>query len=187
MKAGTLAFLTFALLACGSPTTGSETHWLRQCETDDECGSLLCECGICTRLCDDTPACDGLGVCGVDGSPSYRDYCRDNGEEAGICVPEEAPDEGVCCAPSSPCGANLTAGGWSPTEAGCVDIRNPGFDGRFTLSVDWHGCPFWQANGFCGGTDMCCLTVEPGACAAVTDEQTCIDASCTWTGSACME
>lgn len=57
-------------LGCGGRTQTSQgpdtsTHWLSSCEEDDDCGSLSCVCGVCTRKCDDTVACSGLGESAV--------------------------------------------------------------------------------------------------------------------------
>lgn len=42
------------------PQFGSETNFLRYC-SDDECGDgLVCNCGVCTRACDDATQCSEL-------------------------------------------------------------------------------------------------------------------------------
>jgi hypothetical protein len=43
------AVLALLVVACGtgSPTAGTQTHWLRTCELDGDCGSdLQCICGV---------------------------------------------------------------------------------------------------------------------------------------------
>jgi hypothetical protein len=64
-----------AVPSCGGATedggTDSNTHWLRKCSADSDCGTLSCLCGVCTRPCNETASCADLGetaVCGT--SPS---------------------------------------------------------------------------------------------------------------------
>lgn len=48
---------------CGSRVkddTGTETHWLEACDTDDECGGLACLCNVCTRACSEVDVCPGV-------------------------------------------------------------------------------------------------------------------------------
>lgn len=46
---------------CGSRVTedtGTETHWLKACTSDEECGGrLACLCNLCTRECSELNAC----------------------------------------------------------------------------------------------------------------------------------
>lgn len=68
-KSSLLALLALGALAqvtsCGgrSSNTGtdSNTHWLRDCRFDDECGPLSCLCGVCSRACDDARDCAAFG------------------------------------------------------------------------------------------------------------------------------
>ncbi len=57
------AACSLLLAACGGRVEGtdSSTHWLDQCNDDDDCGSgLQCECGSCTKGCDAITDCNGL-------------------------------------------------------------------------------------------------------------------------------
>lgn len=38
--------------------TDSETHFLRACHSDKECGASSCLCGVCTRSCESSSACE---------------------------------------------------------------------------------------------------------------------------------
>ncbi len=62
----------------GDPVVDSQTHWMEACTTSEECGDLVCSCGVCTVPCDDAEACSALGpaVCG--------DVCS---ESAAVCLP----------------------------------------------------------------------------------------------------
>jgi hypothetical protein len=50
--------------SCGGATakdgTDSHTHWLSECQSDAECGSLRCLCGICSRPCSAASECSDL-------------------------------------------------------------------------------------------------------------------------------
>jgi hypothetical protein len=64
--------------------TDSNTNFLEPCTRDDECGSLICLCGQCSRTCEANADCSSLpgGV------------CRPNGEHPSAC----GADPGGACA-----------------------------------------------------------------------------------------
>ncbi len=62
------------------PQTSGESHWLRPCAADAECGDGVCACGVCTLPCDADGACAALG--GV---------CTGTCEGAQVCVAEDLP------------------------------------------------------------------------------------------------
>lgn len=60
-----LGFVCAAVSNCSpqpqETTGGGETHFLMPCDRDAICGTTLaCMCGICTRACSDTAACQSL-------------------------------------------------------------------------------------------------------------------------------
>lgn len=63
LKMRFFASFSLGLLAwsCGSKidsgNTGSETHWLKSCDEDADCGEYSCYCGICSRACDEQADC----------------------------------------------------------------------------------------------------------------------------------
>ncbi len=66
---GALFATSCALGAAGVPScagttvgvgTDSNTHWLSDCRSDADCGSLTCQCGVCTKACTDESGCAGL-------------------------------------------------------------------------------------------------------------------------------
>src|SRR5688572_12923874 len=80
--------------ACASEegdSTDGHTSWLDACTRDGDCGAtLVCDCGVCTRVCDESADCSGLGsdaVClDVDRHPSGT--CTANSAAtSGLCVP----------------------------------------------------------------------------------------------------
>jgi len=55
-----LAFPLGCETEAGEPSTGSESHFLRSCDDDSECGDLSCVCGVCSTPCDDVAECTEL-------------------------------------------------------------------------------------------------------------------------------
>lgn len=56
----TVLALLLSITSCGSsdaPVAGSQTNWLKLCDTSSACGDLECICGTCTL------ACAGAGEC----------------------------------------------------------------------------------------------------------------------------
>lgn len=98
-----------ALASCGQTDAGgsdSNTHWLKTCESDDDCGSLDCLCGVCSRSCEETSDCRGLGssaVCeaSADCSDDAPSLCVAGGSGNGApepCAPLDARSAGTLCA-----------------------------------------------------------------------------------------
>ncbi|MBN2191584.1 MAG: hypothetical protein JW751_02110, partial [Polyangiaceae bacterium] len=53
-----------AIPSCGQVTGGgtdSNTHWMRECSDDRQCGDLGCRCGVCTKRCGEAADCSGIG------------------------------------------------------------------------------------------------------------------------------
>ncbi len=83
------------------PGTDSNTNWLKECETQAECGeSYSCVCGVCTFRCSDDSSCE---------KTPQASLCRDSDEAAlecggkttSLCLPECYPDCGADDGPSS--------------------------------------------------------------------------------------
>ena len=84
-----------ALLISGcSPqaeTSGTNTNWLRRCESDAECGAQgSCLCGRCTTACDASTSCEGDLICAAE-LPSVV-QCQ--GEATRTCQPPCSDDAG---------------------------------------------------------------------------------------------
>jgi len=76
-----LAFPLGCETEAGEPSTGSESHFLRSCHDDSECGELSCLCGVCSAPCDADAVCTEL-------------------DAAAECVPSAArPSESACATP----------------------------------------------------------------------------------------
>lgn len=57
--------LAFILVCSCSKTTtkpdvDGQTHWLKKCSDDDQCGGLSCICNICTEICESDSECKGI-------------------------------------------------------------------------------------------------------------------------------
>lgn len=57
-----LAFPMGCETAPGDSRTGSESHFLRACSSDDDCGPLSCLCGVCSSACSDDSPCSELAA-----------------------------------------------------------------------------------------------------------------------------
>lgn len=99
------ALLAVSVGACeaGQAATdiGSNTNWLRGCETAGDCGgSLDCRCGICTLGCDVASDCAELGRARCAGADDPAAWTVCGREEptltSGICLP--SCDFGTCAA-----------------------------------------------------------------------------------------
>src|SRR5690606_5938064 len=125
-----------SLLACGatdSPVANSQTHWMQACVEDSQCGTLQCECGVCTAPCDDDGACGGgERVCA---KTSLFDACESGGE-ARVCVEQCAGDNcdtaaeciGDACLPTAGAGAGAGAVFACPESVVSDDITVTSFD-----------------------------------------------------------
>src|SRR5215467_11839587 len=88
-----LASILLVAVACGDgPQAGvdGQTHWLGECHESVECrAGLTCLCGVCTRACESTSECSGLGANATCAEPSAVALdCRDHEPSGGLCVAE---------------------------------------------------------------------------------------------------
>ncbi len=85
------------------PQTGSQTNWLRACQTNAECGDLACLCGTCTRSCDGgESACATLegASCSNDGDLGAIALCGGQLPASRMCMlpcPTEGCGDGRAC------------------------------------------------------------------------------------------
>ncbi|HEY6725848.1 MAG TPA: hypothetical protein VI197_17565, partial [Polyangiaceae bacterium] len=106
-------------LACGpsEPRVGTQTNWLRSCESSADCGEFKCLCGVCTRRCEDGDelACADLpeASCVPDDDAGATALCGGNRPlPPGLCLPEcpvEGCGEGLSCV-AGVCTPNLEPG-----------------------------------------------------------------------------
>jgi hypothetical protein len=86
----------------GQPEVGSQTNWLRPCDTSAACGDLECLCGSCTVRCTENTDCAELGSssCIVATEDGARAVCDGQTPNHGLCLPrcENTPCEaGLRC------------------------------------------------------------------------------------------
>jgi len=81
------------------PSVGSETHWLRACQTNSDCGGVAtCICNLCTVVCDaqaENGACAAAGegaVCLSTASGPGAEACGAAPAPASVCVAACATD-----------------------------------------------------------------------------------------------
>jgi len=103
-----------ALWACepAQPQLGSQTNWIKACDTSDECGLMECLCGACTISCDDEAACagQGLGVCVPPADAGSISLCGGTTPVSGMCL--ERCEDATC-----PTGTNCVSGVCQPAVA----------------------------------------------------------------------
>lgn len=100
--------------ACGkvAETNGGDTHWLGDCDTDSDCQSGECLCGICTNTCTRDKSCLAPGkaaACFDIDSPGVKARCAGHPPSGatGICLAR--------CDATQPCGS-----GTSCLQGACV-------------------------------------------------------------------
>ncbi len=130
------------LAACSSetqePATSSQTHWLKSCDSSDDCeGGLSCECGVCTQSCDDDDRCSALGegaVCAATegvaacGSNAAEQICLEGCNEDDDCSTGSTCSNSGACIPSSDDGE--TPPGVNCGDYDSCDLETPCGDGN---------------------------------------------------------
>jgi hypothetical protein len=117
-----LGFVPWALAswASGCNRRGdTQTNWLKTCDTNEDCGDLVCVCGVCTLECSEAADCAGTpaGVtCMPRSSPAVQALCGSNAS-ASLCLYECSRD--ADCAQGQRCeGHACVGGGGGPGQAG---------------------------------------------------------------------
>lgn len=111
---GASALLLLGLTACGGEESGGgqlggETHWMRACDVDAECGSeSACLCGRCTTECDDAASCGAtpsaecvlhslsVEICSGDLGTDSLGVCLEPCSDAATCVAALGDDFAIC-------------------------------------------------------------------------------------------
>lgn len=107
----------------GEPQTGSQTNWLRVCESSDDCGDLACLCGTCTLTCDTDVTCSEFarGECVQASEDAAATACDGATPSVGLCLPR-------CGASSCPTGTQCVA------EV-CIPRREPSIKVSVNLAI----------------------------------------------------
>lgn len=152
-----IAIVGALVAACGGraydPDVDGQSHWWRLCAEDVECGvGLSCQCGVCTKPCDDSAACEGAGasnacvanaawceapvaVC-APACERTKDCPANHSCDDAVCVPDVAattepsalttnpPPESSSSSDEAKTGAASDAG-VAPSDAGCGECTAP--------------------------------------------------------------
>src|SRR5690349_3454220 len=138
-----VSVLIGVLVACSSPRpqVGGETHWLRSCWSDAECGgALACICGSCTRTCHEDDRCEGgrPAACYEQDSPLLLQRCAGTSPDvqaaAGVCLPLCASDEQ--CSGGKRCEQGACVPAEPAADAGSAPSKKPQIDDYDDVTVD---------------------------------------------------
>ena len=118
------------LAACGdppsSPTVGSNTNWLKACDSNEQCGlATACHCGACTAECTTDADCTALAGarCAVQTEPATWTACQTvQPTVTGICLPRCEPGG---CADGQVCVGGACVLAPVPNSSFCEPIATP--------------------------------------------------------------
>jgi hypothetical protein len=142
--------------------TDSNTHWLKECDSDDQCGPLSCICGVCTAACEKTNDCARFGAKAACDMPAG---CGMQGPTA--CVPSPSGGTGGSGGTTGGTSSGGTSSGGSPSstpECEAMDARSSGDDCIDPLGYTWNGTRCELVNCGCTGTACGGLFETADAC-----------------------
>ncbi len=210
----TSLLLTLSFLGCGdrgperlAPRYDSESHWLKACVEDAECGTELeCLCGVCAAPCEggcSGAVCSRGAGCGRFCTLACEDDASCAGYGSGLvcilgaCVPPmslPSPPASACTHPDSGCGSDADCGGTACSAAEpetaclCLPPRPPVAVNRCPVPgcCSYLDCPggTCQRAGFDAQDRRCGAEPPPEANVCVADECR-TDADC-GEGAACV-
>lgn len=93
----------------------SETHFLTDCESDNDCGALSCICDVCTNPCSADLACQELSSAAVCAEFPSQIECSTGAPAGDVCL--ELCSEDIDCGPSGVCRSGLCRQGSGSVEA----------------------------------------------------------------------
>jgi uncharacterized protein YkwD len=121
--------LCLVLWACGdphsSPTVGSNTNWLKACDTTEQCGrATACHCGACTAECNSDADCAALSGarCAAATDPATWSACQTVNPTFGICLPRCQPGE---CGDGQVCVDGACVLEPVPNNSFCAPVATP--------------------------------------------------------------
>lgn len=166
-----------------APTVGGETHWLRSCDRDAECGTeLSCECGVCTVSCENAGQCTAFAAnarCVSRADASFAAACESTAPEQ-LCAQGSASetfevtgaryDEASGCFGPDAVAGTLSSDGPPLCDEALTHALSP--EGECWLFSDSCLPDGFSAVGQgmgpvfvpCSGTFERCAGVIPGAC-----------------------
>jgi hypothetical protein len=118
------------LAACGdppsTPNVGSNTNWLRACDTNEQCGqATACHCGTCTAQCSTDADCAALAGarCAAESEPATWTACQTVQPTFGICLPRCEPGG---CGDGQVCEGGACVLAPVPNDSYCAPVATPG-------------------------------------------------------------
>ncbi len=132
-----------ACMAAAHEPANSQTHWLRSCVADEQCGSLECLCGVCTMSCTANSTCGQFGDAASCAEASGFEACAET-SAAKICLP--GCDEDTCGA-----GSECVNDRCVPGARGASDAQDGGMDA--VAGRDASGVPAGGMTNAGGATD----------------------------------
>ncbi len=93
----------------------SETHFLTQCESDNDCGSLSCICDVCTTPCDSNGSCAELNPNAVCAEIPEQAICSTGDPSGEVCLQLCSQDNE--CETGQVCRAGMCVEASDPTVA----------------------------------------------------------------------
>ncbi len=151
----------------GSGSSGSETHWLSQCDADDECGEFRCLCGRCSMACDDNDQCAEPGT-EVSAICVARDELRASCDEGPSNLCARAADVNTDEASTDESTTDSGDTDVAPTDTGDTDSAptdtGEGTDGAPTDIGGTDGEPIdvpgFDGDAICNGSDEVRLVIQ---------------------------
>jgi hypothetical protein len=152
--------LAFAVIhACGgqASSTGSNTNWLKLCETQQDCGEgLSCECNVCQELCTSSSDCDIAGTDSRCATVPTEQQCGASNEVVRLCLKscdinsdcgrsDLECTNGTCAPRLAPVDAGedvLDATPGTPSPTGIPDANSP------VISIGDAGAPLTTGTGY---------------------------------------
>lgn len=152
LGATTVAVSVFAVFfgACGGSVSGSsgqsDADFLSACDGSGQCGTLSCQCGVCTRSCERDSDCATL---------SADAECRERSGCPGATVCVRASAESADASPAGSGGGETTGAGGDPSvtgggQGGSGSVGQGGAAGQVGPGGSGGGIP---AGGFGGQAD----------------------------------
>ncbi|HEY6724875.1 MAG TPA: hypothetical protein VI197_12645, partial [Polyangiaceae bacterium] len=199
-----IAASAFVLLACTSPeldkdpgpgtSSDSQTHWLKSCDSNADCGSLVCTCERCQKECASDLSCGEVSPyarCAEATSEAILSMCGE-APPTSLCVPGERTTAGPDAEPldsgsggagsTGATGAGASTGGGGTTDAAMTTdgattaggseagaSSNTGNDGPTSSSSG--GASSTTGAGGASGTCDGDLRVVEGSVTAVTEAE----------------
>lgn len=155
---GALSLVTSCGGSSESTGTDSNTHWLKDCDADSDCGALSCVCGVCTKSCDDGSDCQPFGGDAACEVPT--DCGSANGPTA--CV-REPSGNGGSSAGGAASGSGGSAGASADPECPAMDARSGSLNCGTVLGFAFDG-------RICGAVFCSCEGSECGELFSTGDE-----------------